>query len=82
MKTAISVPDPSFERAERLARQHGMNRSQFYTEAAERFADELESDDLTEAINQSLDALDADGAAEFAVLAGRRLLGREGADEW
>lgn len=42
MKTAISVPDGDFERFERLAARHGMNRSEFFRAAAERYADELE----------------------------------------
>ncbi|MCJ1715187.1 CopG family transcriptional regulator [Microbacterium sp. M1A1_1b] len=42
MKKAISVPDADFERFERVARAHGMNRSEFYRTAAARFADQLE----------------------------------------
>lgn len=42
MKTAISVPDSDFEHFERVAARHGMNRSEFYRLAAQRFADELE----------------------------------------
>lgn len=42
MKTAISLSDDDFERFERLALRHGMNRSEFYRLAARRFADELE----------------------------------------
>ena len=42
MKTAISVPDGDFERYERVAARHGLNRSEFYRLAAQRFADELE----------------------------------------
>jgi len=48
VKTAISVPDGIYTRAERVAKKHGMNRSQFYAAAADRYADELESADLTE----------------------------------
>jgi predicted DNA-binding protein len=81
MKTAISVPDETFNRAERVAKQHGMNRSQFYATAANRFADELESADLTAAIDAAVDAANADESAQFAVSAGRSTL--EGADgEW
>lgn len=42
MKTAISVRDDDFERFERLAAEHGMNRSEFYRRAGLRFADALE----------------------------------------
>ena len=42
MKTAISIPDGDFERFERIAARHGMNRSEFYRRAGRRLADELE----------------------------------------
>ncbi|SBN61697.1 hypothetical protein GA0004736_0588 [Curtobacterium sp. 9128] len=55
MKTAISVPDADFLRFERVARQHGMNRSQFYRTAASRLADELEgTSELTALANAAL----------------------------
>jgi hypothetical protein len=44
MKTAISVPDGDFERFERIAARHGMNRSEFYRLAGHRLADELEGE--------------------------------------
>ena len=79
VKTAISVPDETFDRAERLAKRHGMNRSQFYATAAARYADELESADLTDAIDAVVDAVNTDESTSFAVGAGRRVL--EGVDE-
>jgi hypothetical protein len=42
MKTAISVPDADFERFERIAARHGLNRSEFYRLAGSKLADELE----------------------------------------
>ncbi|TAM66653.1 MAG: CopG family transcriptional regulator [Microbacteriaceae bacterium] len=56
MKTAISVPDRDFERFERVADKHGMNRSEFYRAAAQRFADELEgASELTAIANAVLE---------------------------
>jgi len=75
MKTAISVPDETYDRAERAAKQHGMNRSQFYAAAADRYADELESADLTAAIDAVVDAVMTDDSTRAAVKAGRRVLG-------
>lgn len=44
MKTAVSIPDPLFEAAERLAKSQGKSRSQLYAEALksylERHSDE------------------------------------------
>ncbi|QIM16979.1 CopG family transcriptional regulator [Leucobacter insecticola] len=42
MKTAISLPDPDFERFEAVAARHGLKRSEFYRLAAQKLADELE----------------------------------------
>lgn len=44
MKTAISMPDGDFERFDRVARRHGMNRSEFFRRAGEKLADELEGE--------------------------------------
>ncbi|HEV7949518.1 MAG TPA: CopG family transcriptional regulator [Glaciihabitans sp.] len=44
MKTAISIPDTDFQRFERLAARHGMNRSEFYRRAGHRLAAEPEGD--------------------------------------
>ena len=44
MKTAISIPDGDFERFERIAARHGLNRSEFYRLAGRRLADELEGE--------------------------------------
>ncbi|HET8928804.1 MAG TPA: CopG family transcriptional regulator [Microbacterium sp.] len=44
MKTAISIPDGDFERFERVAARHGMNRSEFFQRAGRRFVEELEGE--------------------------------------
>lgn len=44
MKTAISIPDGDFERFERIAARHGMNRSEFYRLAGRKLAAELEGE--------------------------------------
>lgn len=81
VKTAISVPDEIFARVERVAARHGMNRSQFYAVAASRYADELESSDLTAAIDAVVDAANADESTWFAVDAGVRMVA-DMDDEW
>lgn len=55
MKTAISLPDGDFERFERVASRHGMNRSEFYRRAGRKLADELENEaELTALANAAL----------------------------
>lgn len=53
MKIAVSIPDPTFERAEHLAARLGYSRSQLYAKALEAFV-ALEGDDP---VTAALDAL-------------------------
>jgi len=52
MKTAISVPDPVFEAAERLARRLGKSRSQVYTEALQAYLAQQRDAGVTERLNE------------------------------
>lgn len=74
MKTAISVPDDTFVRAERSAAELGVSRSEFFTRAAQRYMEELESESTTALIDAALDLAGTDESAWFAVEAGRRRL--------
>jgi hypothetical protein len=82
MKTAISVPDRTFERASHRARTLGMSRSEFFTRAAERYLDDLDSRSLTDQIDAALDQLQApDETTADAVAVGRRVL-ESAAHQW
>ena len=52
MKTAISIPDPLFRSAERLAKRLGIPRSQVYARAIERFVAEAQERDVTAILNE------------------------------
>jgi hypothetical protein len=52
MKTAISLPDPLFEEAERVAARLGLSRSELYARAIARFVREQSGDAIIEAINR------------------------------
>lgn len=82
MKTAISVPNQTFERASRRATDLGMSRSEFFARAADRYLDELDAESVTSQINTALEHVDTpDEAAADAVGAGHRML--DGVDdEW
>jgi metal-responsive CopG/Arc/MetJ family transcriptional regulator len=69
MKTAISVPDDTFERVERAAKRLGVSRSEFYARAAQSWLDALEDEDTTEAINDALAGLPAENAFTDAAAA-------------
>jgi len=67
MKTAISIPDPLFEAAERLARSQGKSRSQLYAEALQSFIERHHEDDITRRLNEVFEA-DAQAAGLDPVL--------------
>lgn len=52
MKTAISIPDPLFRSAERLAKRLGIPRSQVYARAIERYVAETQERDVTAILNE------------------------------
>jgi predicted DNA-binding protein len=78
MKTAISLPDETFERIEAAAKRLGVSRSEFFARAAERWLNDLEDNQTTEAINQAIGDLPGDAA--FSEAAAQALL-REHASE-
>ena len=54
MKTAVSIPDDIFERADRLAAERRVTRSQLYAEALRRYlvsAEAQSNDDITARLN-------------------------------
>jgi hypothetical protein len=52
MKTAVSIPDPLFEQADRMARQLGISRSQLYAVAVESFLKDHEQQSVTAALDR------------------------------
>lgn len=80
MKTAISVPDDTFDQATKQAAELGISRSEFFTRAARRYLDELASRSLTEQVNDALRVAGSDDSAAAAAAAGRKLLAA--GDDW
>ena len=52
MKTAISLPDPLFLAAQRLARRLGLSRSALIQRALRELLDEAQQEGVTEALNK------------------------------
>lgn len=52
MKTAISLPDPVFEKAEALARQLGVSRSELYTKALQAYLKRHNREQILLKLNQ------------------------------
>ncbi|MBV8772125.1 MAG: hypothetical protein JO166_07335 [Deltaproteobacteria bacterium] len=52
MKTAVSIPRPVFEAADRLAKSLGISRSLLYSRAIERYLSEVQQQNITARLNE------------------------------
>lgn len=80
MKTAISIPDPIFESAEKLAKRLGMSRSQFYAEAVDALVERHRYNGVTEQLDAVYE-IDPDASSlkqDFEVMQFKSL----GEEEW
>jgi hypothetical protein len=80
MKTAISLPDDTYEQATRQAAELGISRSEFFARAARRYLDDLAEESLTQQIDEALETARSDDSSAIAVAAGRDRLASE--DDW
>lgn len=78
MKTAVSIPDDIFERAEQLARRAKRSRSDLYARALSDYVARHAPDRVTEAMDKVLEDLN-EPAEGFVSVAARRTLERS---EW
>jgi metal-responsive CopG/Arc/MetJ family transcriptional regulator len=78
MKTAISIPDEVFQRAERFARRAGRSRSEVFSAAIQEYVARHAPDDVTEAMDRVCADM-PDQPDAFVRAAGRRVLERT---EW
>jgi metal-responsive CopG/Arc/MetJ family transcriptional regulator len=82
MKTAISLPDPLFREAERMAKRLKQSRSQFYRRALEEFIARHDEDEIARAYEEVFGSMTSDEREEYEQLgafvrrAGRALLRR------
>jgi metal-responsive CopG/Arc/MetJ family transcriptional regulator len=75
MKTAISLPDELFERAERHARQVGKSRSQLFSDALRDYLARHAPEEVTDAMNRVVEDLGEQDEG-FRRAASRRTLKR------
>lgn len=73
MKTAVSIPDDVFEKAERLARRAKRSRSEVFSAALAEYVARHAPDEVTEAMNRVCADV-GDQQDPFVAAAGRRLL--------
>jgi metal-responsive CopG/Arc/MetJ family transcriptional regulator len=55
MKVAVSIPDPLFEEAERVAQRLRIPRSQLYSRALQAFVRSNSGQDITDRMNAALE---------------------------
>jgi metal-responsive CopG/Arc/MetJ family transcriptional regulator len=79
MKTAISLPDETYEQATRQAAELGISRSEFFARAASVYLDQLATHSLTQQINDALHTTDDDSNAAAAAASQRYLASQ---DDW
>ncbi len=78
MKTAVSVPDDVFDRAEALARRERRSRSDVYTAALREYVARRAPDDVTDQLDRVI--AEVGGSDDpFVGAAARRILS---ASEW
>lgn len=73
MKTAISVPDELFNKAEKLAHKTGKSRSHIYQEALAEYLLRRDPDAITEAMDRALADIDQGSEPWFAEAARQAL---------
>jgi metal-responsive CopG/Arc/MetJ family transcriptional regulator len=73
MKTAISMPDPLFERAEAYAQAQSLNRSELYARALEEFLERHAHDAITAQLNALYGEEDSSLNASIEALADETL---------
>jgi metal-responsive CopG/Arc/MetJ family transcriptional regulator len=78
MKTAVSIPDDVFQRAERLARRSKKSRSQLFSDAVREYIARHATDDVTAAMDRVCAELGERGDG-FVSSAAQRTLERS---EW
>jgi antitoxin MazE6 len=52
MKTAISIPDPLFKAAERVAKRQKISRSRLYAKAVQEYLERRRSEGIKEALDE------------------------------
>ena len=73
MKTAVSIPDDIFERAERLARLRQLSRSEVYATALDEYVARNAHDEVTAAMNRACGKINGDNDAFLSAAADRLL---------
>ena len=76
MKVAVSIPDPLFEEAERVAHRLRLPRSQLYSRALQAFVRQHSGEEITARMDAALERIGVSRDPEWEAL-GLEILRRE-----
>ena len=82
MKTAISLPDDLFARAERTANQLGIPRSQLFARAVYEYLSRHDPENITIRINESLEHENAGLDAALTNMQSETIYRMNGDESW
>jgi hypothetical protein len=74
VKTAVSVPDSLFRRAEKTAKRLGISRSELYARALDEFLANIDGPRIKESYDRAFAGTAASSEEEFLRAAGRKAL--------
>lgn len=77
MKTAVSIPDEVFERAEHLAQRTRKSRSELYSDAVREYVWRHASEHITDAMNRVVELVGTNPDKFVSMAARRRLVQTE-----
>jgi metal-responsive CopG/Arc/MetJ family transcriptional regulator len=77
MKTAVSLPDEVFERAELAAKQLKLSRSEFYSRALSEYLARHTDSEITSAINSAISEVGQPRDSTISRRAHKRVLSTE-----
>ena len=74
MKTAISIPDEVFKKAERISKRLGVSRSELFTRAMQEYLGVQRDTAVTDSYNEAFDDAGTDDMTQFRRRAAKNLL--------
>jgi metal-responsive CopG/Arc/MetJ family transcriptional regulator len=81
MKTAISIPTPTFQAAERYAAQNKLSRSELYSKALKEYLERHEPAGITAQINALCEEIDT-APDSFLQHLSARVLSQQPVEDW
>lgn len=82
MKTAISIPDELFKKADKIAKKLGQSRSEFYAFAIKDYVQRKIVSDVTARLDEIYSGLDSRLEPNIRVIQSEALKKNSGKEDW